>query len=149
MDVLPPRLLQRCQQRPGRITPGDWCEVDEGPQLLQLLMRPFAGAVHPLGRGIHPMTTVPLGLAIDTAIKAVDGEANGVSVLRFCEFSMESFTSNWRSLRARTTVKAIGRRHVRVEAHVWENDRMILRGEVGLVRVRGGRAVSLADLTTG
>jgi hypothetical protein len=149
MDVMPPRLIQRSQQRPGRITPGDWCEVDEGPQLLQFLMRPYAGATHPLGRGIHPMTTVPLGLAIDAAIKAVDGEVNGVSVLRFCEFSMENFTSNRRPLRARATVKAIGRRHVRVEAQVWEDDRLILRGEIGLVKVRGGRAIELHELTLG
>ena len=119
--------------------------MEEGPELLQLLMRPYAAASFPLGRGIHPMTTVPLGLGIDAAIEAAGGYDLEVTTLRYSNFSMEAPTSNRRPLRAVGTVTEIGRRHVEVRVEVWEMDRLILKGSVGLVRVRGGRAVPIDD----
>ena len=119
--------------------------MEEGPELLQLLMRPYAAASFPLGRGIHPMTTVPLGLGIDAAIEAAGGYDLEVTTLRYSNFSMEAPTSNRRPLRAVGTVAEIGRRHVEVRVEVWEMDRLILKGSVGLVRVRGGRAVPIDD----
>jgi hypothetical protein len=147
-DVRPPRTIERRRRRDGVITLGDEATLEEGPELLQLLMRPHQGADFPLGRGLHPMTTVPLGLAIDAAIEAAGGYPLDVTTLRYCSLSMESFTSNRRALRASGKVVLLGRRHVEVEVEVWEADRLILRGRVGLVRVRGGRAVPLADRTS-
>lgn len=119
--------------------------MEAGPELLQLLMRPYEDAASPLGRAIHPMTTVPLGLAIDAAIEAAGGYPLEVTTLRYCRFSMEAFTSNRRALRATARVAELGRRHLEAAAEVWELDRLILNATIGLVRVRGGRAVALAD----
>ncbi len=60
---------------------------------------------------------------------------------------MEGFTSNRRALRATGRIVRLGRRHIEAEVEVWEAERLILRGRVGLVRVRGGRATTLADRT--
>jgi hypothetical protein len=93
------------------------------------------------------MTTVPLGLAVDAAIEAAGGYDVDVTTLRYCRFSMEAPTSNRRSLRATARITEIGRRHVEAAVEVWEEQRLILRGAVGLVRVRGARAVAIDDRT--
>ena len=146
-DVRAPHSVTRRRRREDIISLGDEATMEEGPELLQLLMRPFSGASFPLGRGIHPMTTVPLGLAIDAAIEAAGGYALDVTTLRYCSFSMEAPTSNRRALRGTAVVTEIGRRHVECRAEVWESDRLILKASIGLVRARGGRAVTIADRT--
>lgn len=159
VDVRPPRSVEVRRRRPDRITLGDSATVEEGPELLQLLMRPFGGNTWPLGRAIHPMTTVPLGLAIDAAIEAAGGQAMDVATLRYASISMEAFTSNRRPLRATARIAALGARHVEAEVEVWEvtegqgstgtgseSLRVILKGRIGLVRVRGGRAAPLYSL---
>jgi hypothetical protein len=147
-EVNPPRTIATQRRRAQAISLGDEATLEEGPELLQLLMRPYQGASFPLGRGIHPMTTVPLGLAIDAAIEAAGGYAVEVTTLRYASFSMEAFTSNRRPLRATARIARLGRRHVEASVEVWEDERQILRGRIGLVRVRGGRAVDLADRTS-
>jgi len=147
-EVRPPRALGYRRRREGTISLGDEATLEQGPELLRLLMRPPEGGRVPLGRGIHPMTTVPLGLAIDAAIEAAGGYALDVTTLRYCAFSMEAPTSNRRPLRATARVVHLGRRHLETEVEVWEVDRLVLRGRIGLVRVRGGRAVDLADRTS-
>lgn len=144
-DVQPPQLVEYRRRKDGVITLGDEATLEEGPELMQMLMRPQRDASFPLGRGIHPMTTVPLGLAVDAAIEAAGGYALDVTTLRYCQFSMESFTSNHRPLRATGRVVELGRRHVETEVEVWEVDRLILKGRVGLVRSRGGRALLIDD----
>ena len=144
-DVRPPRALARRQQVPGKVSVGDSATLEEGPELLKLLMRPYGPNSFPLGRGIHPMTTVPLGLAIDAAIEAAGGYDLEVTTLRYCRFSMEAPTSNQRTLRGSARIAVIGRRHVEALAEVHELDRLILTAEIGLVRVRGGKATELAD----
>jgi hypothetical protein len=156
-DVRPPQTTAAQRRAQGSISLGDEATVEEGPELLQLLMRPYGGSEPrggqgaapraPLGRGIHPMTTVPLGLAIDAAIEAAGGYDLDVTTLRYCSFSMEAFTSNRRPLRATGRIVRLGRRHVEAEVEVREGERLILTGRVGLVRVRGGRATELADRT--
>jgi hypothetical protein len=130
---------------PAKISVGDSATVEEGPELLQHLMRAYGPAAFPLGRGIHPMTTVPLGLAVDAAIEAAGGYELEVTTLRYCSFSMESPTSNRRALRATATITRVGRRHVEAEAQTWELSRLIHTARNGLVRARGGRAVPLDD----
>jgi hypothetical protein len=146
-NVRAPQAIHYRRRQPDFICVGDEATLEEGPELLKLLMRPYGGASFPLGRGIHPMTTVPLGLAIDAAIEAAGGYPLEVTTLRYCTFSMESPTSNQRSLRATARIVEVGRRHVDAEVDVWELDRLILRSRIGLVRVRGGRAVPLDDRT--
>jgi hypothetical protein len=146
-DVQAPRTVGAQRRREDGISLGDEATVAEGPELLQLLMRPYGNAPAPLGRGIHPMTTVPLGLAIDAAIEAAGGYALDVTTLRYCSFTMDAFTSNRRPLQATGRIVRLGRRHVEAEVEVREGERLILRGRVGLVRVRSGRASELADRT--
>ena len=145
--VRPPQVMELRRQQVGAITLGDSATLQDGPELLRLLMRPYGNATAPLGRGLHPMTAVPLGLAIDAAIEAAGGYALDVTSLRYCHFSMEAPTSNRRPLRATAEIAEIGRRHVEASVEVWEVDRLILRGRMGLCRVRAGRALSLADRT--
>ena len=147
-DVRPPRTITAHRRYSDLICVGDEATLEEGPELLHLLMQPYGGAGFPLGRGIHPMTTVPLGLAIDAAIEAAGGYDLEVTTLRYGTFTMEAPTSNRRPLRATARIVDIGPRHVEAEAEVWERDRLILRTRVGLVRVRSGRAVSIADRTS-
>lgn len=146
-NVQPPVTRGRQRRRDSAISLGDEATLEQGPEPLDLLMHPLAGAASPLGRGIHPMTTVPLGLAIDAAIEACGGYSLEVTTLRYCTFSMEAPTSNRRALRATGRVATIGRRHVEVAVEVWEDSRLILQGRIGLVRVRGRRAASLEDRT--
>lgn len=147
-DVRPPRAVAYTRRQRGRISTGDSATLEEGPELLQLLMRPYGASSAPLGRGIHPMTTVPLGLGIDAAIEAAGGYDLEVTTLRYANFSMESPTSNRRTLRATGTVAKVGARHVEVDVTVWELDRQVLTGRIGLVRVRAGRAQPLDDRVT-
>src|SRR5579885_3379457 len=133
-DVQPPREIERHRRRDDAISLGDEATLEEGPELLQLLMRPYGRAAFPLGRGLHPMTTVPLGLAIDAAIEAAGDYALEVTTLRYCSFTMEAPTSMRRPLRATGRVVEIGRRHVEVEAQVLEGERLLLRARIGLVR---------------
>lgn len=144
-DVRPPRAIEYQRKTPGKISRGDSATLEEGPELLRLLMRPYGPATFPLGRGIHPMTTVPLGLAVDAAIEAAGGYPLEVTTLRYCTFSMEASTTNRRPLRATAAVSGIGRRHVEVTVEVWELDRLVLKGQVGLVRVRAGKATPIDD----
>src|SRR5215210_1737412 len=107
-NVQAPRTTASRRREAGKISLDDEATVEEGPELLQLLMRPHEGAPAPLGRGIHPMTTVPLGLAIDAAIEAAGGYDLDVTTLRYCNFSMEAFTSNRRALRATGRIVRLG-----------------------------------------
>ena len=142
--IRPPHIVELRRKQTGAITLGDTATLEDGPELLRLLMRPYGKATAPLGRGLHPMTAVPLGLAIDAAIESAGGYALEVTSLRYCHFSMEAPTSNRRPLRATAEVVELGRRHVETAIEVWEVDRLILRGRIGLCRVRAGRAVPLA-----
>ncbi|MAG36807.1 MAG: hypothetical protein CL878_11280 [Dehalococcoidia bacterium] len=92
------------------------------------------------------MTTVPLGLAIDAAITAINGTTLDVGVLRYCSCSMEHFTSNRLPLRAVARVAELGTRHVECAVEVWEGKRLICAAQVGLCQVRGGRAAPLTHL---
>lgn len=142
-DVQPAKIMRVERQVPGHISLGDTATLVSGPELLQRLLCPDPGQVFALGRDIHPMTTVPLGLAIDAAITAINGTVLDVGVLRYCSCSMEHFTSNRRSLQAVARVAELGSRHVECFVEVMEVGRLICTARVGLCQVRGGRAVSL------
>lgn len=68
-----------------------------------------------------------------------------VGVLRAMNFSLEGPVSCRDPLVASAVVSAVGRRSVRVEVRVKEenSERLILRGEAVLVRVVNGRAAEV------
>ena len=143
----PARAIAVARAYPDRITVGDTARMRCTDELLRLLMTRYRDAEAPLGRAIHPMTTVPVGLAIDAAIEAVGGYRLEVTTLRYASFSMDAPTSNRRPLEATARVEAVGRRHVEVACTVTEGVRTILTGRFGLVRVVRGRAAPLGSLT--
>ncbi|MSQ43696.1 MAG: hypothetical protein EXR45_05750 [Chloroflexi bacterium] len=145
-SVRPARITACRRALDERISIGDTVTLEAGAELLRLLMSRYRGADAPLGRAIHPMTTVPLGLAIDAAIEAAGGSRLEVTTLRYSSFSMEAPTSNRRTLTAIASVTATGRRHVEVSCTVTEAERTILHGTFGLVRVVRGRASRLTDV---
>jgi hypothetical protein len=130
----------------NRINVGDSATVRCSDELLRLLMTRYRGAKAPLGRAIHPMTTVPAGLAIDASIEAVGGYRLEVTTLRYADFSLDAPTSNRRPLQAVARVEIVARRHVEVSCVVTEGARTILTGRFGLVRVVRGRATPLGTL---
>lgn len=143
--VQPARVVALLRADPDRIAVGDTATLRCTDELLRLLMSRHRAAAEPLGRAIHPMTTVPVGLAIDAAIEAAGGYLLEVTTLRYATFSMEAPTSNRRPLVATARVEAIGDRHVDVTCVVSEGARTILTGRFGLVRVVRGRAARLSD----
>ena len=146
-SVHPARITASQRALHDRISIGDTVTLETSAELLRLLMSRYRGAPAPLGRAIHPMTTVPLGLAIDAAIEAAGGYRLEVTTFRYSSFSMEAPTSNRRTLTAMAIVTLVGRRHVEVACTVTEAERTILRGIFGLVRVVRGRASRLTDVT--
>ncbi|GEM_PF-651375 len=145
-SVHPARITGSRRALNDRISIGDTVTLETGAELLRLLMSRYRGADAPLGRAIHPMTTVPLGLAIDAAIEAAGGYRLEVTTLRYSSFSMEAPTSNRRTLTATAIVTLTGRRHIEVACTVTEGERTILQGIFGLVRVVRGRASRLTDV---
>jgi hypothetical protein len=144
--VEPAKIVAAVRAEPDRISIGDTVTMRCSDELRRLLMTRYRNADAPLGRAIHPMTTVPAGVAIDAAIEAVGGYRLEVTTLRYASFSMEAPTSNRHPLDATARVEVVGRRHVEVACVVTEGVRTILTGRFGLVRVVRGRAAPLGSL---
>lgn len=117
--------------------------LEDGPELHRHLSERVPGQSHGVGAAIHPGTTVPLGLAIDAATLAVNGKALGISILRYCSFSLEHRASTTEPLLATGRVVGLGARHVECVAEVWQHEHLICKARVGLC-VRDGRAVPLS-----
>lgn len=149
----PPHPVDGRAECAGRPTPGDWAEVRLEPGLLAFLMAPPAGCDVPLARGTHPMSGLPLGLAVEAAIAASSGRATGATVLRACQCTYESPASAFEALAARATVTETGPRHVGATAEVRSaaDRRLVMRATLTLVRVGGdGRAAPiLGDTAAG
>lgn len=145
----PPVLLARTQHAQGEITVGDAATVRLEPGLLAFLSSARDASGVPPGRGTHPMSGVPLGIAVEAAITAASGKEGGPDVLRACECVWESPIRPDEAVLAASEVAAVGERHVeaRVEVRSARDDRLLLQGRVILVRVGpGGRAQALAGL---
>ncbi len=160
MDAMPsilfpvPELVARRARVPGKVSVRDWAEVRLGPGLLGFLMTARGTGEAPPGRGTHPMTGVPLGVGIEAAIQAASGKENGIDVLRACEWVFESPVEAGDVLRGRGEVVSLGTRCIRAHVEVFgesadgrePGSRLLLKGEVILVRVVDGRAVCLDSL---
>ena len=145
----PPRVTAGHARIEGQVSSGDWASVRLEPGLLRFLCDTPPGAAHPPGRGTHPMTGVPLGVAVDAAIAACGGRENGIAVLRACEAQFESPSQMEEALDARAEVASVSARHVEALAEVRSaaDGRLVLRARLILVRVGAdGRAAPLADV---
>jgi hypothetical protein len=140
-----PRLVASERRYPDRIMLGDTVTLEDGPELHQHLSQKVPGQSHGVGTAIHPGTTVPLGLAIDAAILSINGKRLGISILRYCSFTMESRASINQPLRATARVVELGARHVECVSDVWQEDRLICKARIGLCRSQEGRAIPLTS----
>jgi len=145
-----PEVLSLAVREPGRVAVGDRAETRLAPGLLGWLMTPPAPGAPPPARGTHPMSGLPLGLAVEAAITAASGRRNGLDTLRAARVEYESPIRAEEPALARAEITARGRRHVtaRVEVRSAADNRLLLRGEVTLVRVdpATGRAADLTSL---
>jgi hypothetical protein len=139
-----PAVTDSRRRDPERVALGDTVTIEDGPQLHQHLSEKVPGQTFGIGTAIHPGTTVALGLGIDAAILAVNGKKLGISMLRYCSFTMERRVSIDRPLRATGRVAELGARHVECVAEVWQDDHVVCKARVGLCQVRDGRATPLA-----
>lgn len=147
-QVSPPTVLARLQAVAGKVSAGDWAEVRLETGLLALLMKPDGGTGVPPGRGVHPMSGIPLGIGVEAAIVAASGRENGIDVLRACHCAYESPMRPHEPVVARGEVLAIGQRHVSVKMEVRSeaDGRLLMRGESVLVRTDG--TTKAADLSS-
>ena len=151
-EFVPPRVTGRRVQIEGRVSRGDWASVILEDGLLGFLCTTAPEAAHPPARGTHPMTGVPLGVAVEAGIVACGGSENGIAVLRACEARFESPVRMDEALDARAEVASVGARHVEIAALVRSaaDGRDILTAKLVLVRVGpDGRAEPLADVGVG
>jgi hypothetical protein len=139
-----PSIVTSARRDPQKIALGDTVTIEDGPQLHQHLSTKVAGQDHGIGTAIHPGTTVALGLGIDAAILALNGKALGISMLRYCSFTMETRVKVDQPLRATGRVVALGAHHVECTAEVWQEGHVVCKARVGLCRTENARAVSLA-----
>jgi hypothetical protein len=144
-----PELLSRHQRVPGRVAVGDHAEVRLAAGLLDFLMTPGDGEAPPPGRGTHPMSGLPLGLAVEAAIRAVDGHTTGIDVLRACTCEFLSPVQRSAALVARARVVRLGRRSVTLHAELFHehNPDAIFRAECTLVRAPRGSAEEIGAFT--
>ena len=142
-EVRRPRVIAEQRRVADRIALGDTATLEDGPALLQHLRERAPGQTFVLGTAIHPLTTIPLGLAIDAAILAANGRTLSISHLRYCSFSMERVISTDRPLRARARVAELGAHHLECVVEVREDEHLICQARIGLCQVREGRAAPL------
>ena len=145
-EVRRPRVISEQRRVADRIALGDTATLEDGPALLQHLRERAPGQTFALGTAIHPLTTVPLGLAIDAAILAANGRVLSISHLRYCSFSMERIISTDRPLRATARVAELGAHHLECVVEVREDEHLICTARIGLCQVREGRAAPLGHL---
>ena len=145
-EVRRPRVISEQRRVADRIALGDTATLEDGPALLQHLRERAPGQTFALGTAIHPLTTVPLGLAIDAAILAANGRVLSISHLRYCSFSMERVISTDRPLRATARVAELGAHHLECVVEVREDEHLICQTRIGLCQVREGRAAPLGHL---
>ena len=145
-EVRRPRVISEQRRVADRIALGDTATLEDGPALLQHLRERAPGQTFALGTAIHPLTTVPLGLAIDAAILAANGRVLSISHLRYCSFSMERIISTDRPLRATARVAELGAHHLECVVEVREDEHLICQTRIGLCQVRDGRAAPLGHL---
>jgi hypothetical protein len=139
-----PRIVASTRRAPEKIALGDTVTIEDGPDLHQLLSTKVPGQGHGIGTAIHPGTTVALGLGIDAAILALDGKKLGISMLRYCSFTMEKRVQINAPLRAIGRVVELGANHVECTAEVWQDEHVVCKARVGLCRVQEGHTVPLS-----
>lgn len=140
-----PQIVESQRRDPEKIALGDTVTIEDGPELHQHLASKVPGQTNGVGTAIHPGTTVALGLAIDAAILSLNGKQLGISMLRYCTFSMEKRVSTERSMRATARVAELGARHVECVSEVFQDGHLMCRARIGLCRARDGKAAPLSS----
>ncbi|MCX7719428.1 MAG: hypothetical protein N2111_13645 [Candidatus Sumerlaeaceae bacterium] len=147
MNFPKPEVLEVIRSDPRRVRIGDCATVRLAPGLLDFLMTSPNGSAAARGRGTHPMSGIPLGIALEAAIEACGGQETGIDVLRACECTYDSPVRRDEPLIGRARVGEIGPRHITLEATAESeaDGRILIRARLVLVRVgEDGRAERLA-----
>jgi hypothetical protein len=134
--------IEKQAKNPGKVSVGDRAKVYMATDVYNFLMEAEAGEL-PIGKDLHPMTTVPCGLAIDAATEACSANKTGIGTLRAMSFEMESPILPEGELIASAEVLLIGNRHVEVVVEVFQTNKLLLKGRIVLVRVSQNRATEL------
>lgn len=144
-DFPAPEVTSRDRAIDGYVSVGDRATVLLKPGLLSWMMAEPRPGAPPPGRGVHPMSGIPLGLAVEAAIEAASGKELGNDVLKACTGEHLIPVYGKETLEAEAHVVSVGRRHVEVEAVVrrFEDGEIAYRARVILVRVVGGRAMEI------
>lgn len=144
-QIRAPRIVESKRRDPDKIALGDTVTLEDGPQLHQHLSEKVPGQTNGVGTAIHPGTTVALGLGIDAVTMAINGKKNGVSMLRYCSFTMEKRVSTQLPLRAVGRAVEFGARHVECVAEVFQEGHLVCRARMGMCKVRDGKAIPLSS----
>lgn len=147
MDFVPQavEIVSLTRKDLGRISVGDeaWCR--HRPGLLRYLMEEISPTLR-RGSGVHPMTGLPIGMAIHAAIVACDRDHTGIGVCRALTASLESPMQLDDTVLSHAVIREIGKRHVTCEAEAFAEEnplRTIAKVSVVLVKVENGKAVNL------
>jgi hypothetical protein len=140
-----PEVVEVRRGNAGTISVGDeaWCR--HGAGLLALLTETPVPGVR-TGSGTHPMTGLPIGMAVHAAIVACDGEQTGIGTSRALTATLESPMGPADTVLSHARIEEIGARHVDCACEAYADEsprRLIARVRVTLVRVEDGRAAPL------
>jgi len=139
------REIIRMLKSEGKISVGDKATVYMGTDVYNHLMEAENGE-RALGKDLHPMTTVPCGVAIDAATEAAASDLTGVDTLKAMSFDLENPIQPQGLLTSSAEIVLIGRRHIEVAVEVTQNDKILLKGRVILVKVRNNKAQELSSV---
>ena len=147
-DPAPPETVCVKHQRKEKLTAGDVAECRYAPGLLRVLMTKSATGIA-LATGSHPMSGLPVGMAVHAAIQVCEGAKTGIAICRAVDAKIESPMGPDEAIISRASIKEVGGRHVVCESDVFATDnhseRLIAHAQVVLVRVVDGKAAPIND----
>jgi hypothetical protein len=140
-----PETVSLQTQKEGKVCIGDSAEVRLDPGLLRFLMTEVTRGGNRPGRRIHPMSGIPLGIAIEAAILAASGKKHGIDVLRACECDYLFPIGIDDSVVAYGEVIELGKRHISVlmELRRLPDHKLLMKGKAVLVHSLNGKAQNI------
>ena len=137
---IPPKAFEIKRKNEKRVFIGDSALLELSPDTIITMM----SGDPPPGRGLHPLSSIPFGLAVDAAIQACGKGITGMDVLKAAEVSLPAKLVKEEPMFACGVVKKIGNRNVECSAEIYQVTNgvkiTIMQAKVILVRVVNGKA---------